>query len=71
MCVYICFLCIQVEDSIAGNKLDACKDKYTNYIDDIIKQIRTDLPMKLVISLESLIILEVHGEFRSQNIQHR
>lgn len=54
----------KVEDAISTNKLQACKNKYTNYIEEITKLLQTDLPMKIIITLEALIILEVHGKYQ-------
>lgn len=56
-----CIAVLQVEDAINCNKLSACQTKYTNYIEEIVKLIQTDLPMKLIIAMEALIILEIHG----------
>lgn len=57
----------QIEDAIAGRKLTACQSKYANYIEEIIKILHTKLPMKLIITLEALMILEVHGELVISN----
>lgn len=53
---------MQTEDAISSNTLIKYAMKYNKYIDDDVGLIGGDLSAAVLINIESLLILEVHGK---------
>lgn len=60
-----CISCVQwtseVEEAIKANSLPAYYEKCNNQIGDLVKLIREDHPLAATITLEALIVLDVHA----------
>lgn len=52
----------QVEEAIEANTLPQYLDKCTSQIVDLVKLVRTDLTSNTRITIEALIVLDVHGK---------
>lgn len=55
------FKSIQVEDAIIANSLPSYLSKCNNQIDAIVELVRGNLSPGITLTVEALIVLDVHG----------
>lgn len=67
--IKLCDIELQTEDAINSNTLIKYAAKYNKYIDDDVGVIGGNLSAAVLINIEALLILEVHGELNKTVVE--